>query len=256
MLIITSLIFVLCINVALFVIAYCLRSDKLTDFAYALSFIAVAASTFIFNDEHSTLLRLLITLVVIWALRLGTFLVIRIRKAGKDTRFDGIREDFLKFLKFWVGQGLVAWVLLLPLLFVAGTAGQTSSLTYVGVAIWLLGLTIETTADLQKYRFAQNPANKDKWIDSGLWHYSLHPNYFGEMVIWVGFYLATFAALDTPQRLIGLISPLTIILILRFVTGVPPLEKLGQQRWGNNPKYQARLARTNLLLPFWPRRSR
>ena len=248
-----SLALVLFLNFVLFCIAYKRQSDRLTDFAYALSFIIVSFSALAFTAHHSSLLNLVIAMVFVWAMRLGSFLVIRIRRSGKDARFDAMRQHFFKFLQFWLGQGLVAWILLLPLLFLAESDGFISKLSLVGVALWLFGLVIETVADLQKYRFSQDPGNKVKWIDTGLWHYSLHPNYFGEMLVWLGVYITTYSSLGAMQRAIGLISPVTIFILLRFVTGVPPLEKSGMKRWGNNPDYRAHLRRTNLLVPFWHR---
>lgn len=254
MLLAASLAFVLAINFTLFCVAYSRQSDKLTDFAYALSFIAVCFAVLTFGANTSVLLGVVIAMVVTWALRLGGFLVFRIRRSGKDARFDKIRSNFLKFLNFWLGQGIVAWVLLLPLLMLAQTEGKASYLTVLGFLVWLTGLMIETVADWQKYRFSIKPANRNKWIDSGLWHYSLHPNYFGEILVWIGIYLTVYSSLDNAQRIIGLISPITIYIIIRFVSGVPLLEKSGLRRWGDNPKYLSRLKRTNMLIPFWPRR--
>ena len=250
MLLITSLVIVLFINFALFLLAYSRQSDKLTDFAYALSFIVVSISALALSSNQSSLLTIAVVMIVVWGLRLGGFLVIRIRRVGKDSRFDGIREDFAKFLKFWLGQGIVAWFLLLPVLFLAQGSSKTGTLTIIGVSIWLAGLIIETVADYQKYSFSQNPANKGKWIDSGLWHYSRHPNYFGEILIWAGMYLVTFSSLDNIHRAIGLMSPVTIFILLRYVTGVPPLEKAADNRWGTNAHYRRYKKRTGLLMPF------
>ncbi len=250
MLLITSLGIVLLINSALFCVAYRRQSDKLTDFAYALSFIAVSISALLLSDHQSKILKIAVAMVAIWALRLGTFLVMRIRKSGKDSRFDGIRENFFKFMKFWIGQGVIAWFLLLPVLFLAQRDGTISFISMIGAFIWLLGLMIETISDFQKYSFYKIIPNKNKWIDRGFWRYSRHPNYFGEILIWVGIYLVTFLSLDNTQRAIGLLSPVTIFLLLRFVTGIPPLEKAADKRWGMNKQYRGHKKRTNLLIPF------
>lgn len=250
MLLISSLIIVVIINFLLFLIAYNIQSDKLTDFAYSLSFIVVSVYALFMSKYQPNLLVLAIFMVVVWALRLGVFLVIRISRTGKDSRFNNIRNDFTKFLKFWLGQGVVAWFLLLPVLFLAQRDGAISLLSIAGVAIWLIGLIIETISDFQKYSFYKISSNKGKWIDSGFWRYSRHPNYFGEILIWVGMYVVTFSALDNIQRAIGLMSPVTIFLLLRYVTGVPPLEKAADKRWGTNEHYREYKKRTNLLMPF------
>lgn len=253
MLLLLSFIIVILINTILFLFAYRRQSDKLTDFSYALSFIVVAVAAISLGSERSSLLVVVVLMVLGWALRLGTFLVMRIRKQGKDSRFDGIREDFFKFLKFWLGQGVVAWFLLLPVLFLAQHEGKWDYLTLVGISIWLCALAIEAIADFQKFRFTQDATNKNKWIESGIWHYSRHPNYFGEIFVWIGIYITVYSSLASTEQLIGLVSPIAIFGTLRFISGVPILERSAEERWGNNPKYRSYRKRTNLLVPFWPK---
>lgn len=248
MLIVLSLVATLLINFFLFLVAYKKQSDKLTDFAYSISFIAVIVPALALSSEKSYLLWLAGAMVLAWAIRLGSFLVIRIRKVGKDHRFDGIRENFWSFLKFWLAQGVVAWLLLLPVLFIASEKQAFSNLVCVGFAVWAFGLLIETFADIQKYKFKQDPKNKDKWIDSGLWQYSRHPNYFGEITIWVGMYLLVFSGMSTIERIVGLISPIAIYITLMYVSGVPILEKYANEKWGDNPRYKKYKNSTSLLV--------
>lgn len=255
MLLVLSLMVALVINMALFLVAYVRQSDKLTDFAYSISFISVCAAALVFGDYQSPLLFVMTLLVVIWALRLGIFLVLRIRKAGKDSRFDDIRENFWKFLQFWLAQGFVAWLLLMPLLFTAGRDAALSVLSFVGIGIWAVALTIEAVADAQKYKFKQNTVNKNRWIQTGLWRYSRHPNYFGEICVWIGMYIIAFPVLESGEKIIALISPLAIYITLRFVSGIPLLEKSADKKWGNNDDYRKYKHRTSLLIPFWPKRS-
>ncbi len=254
MLLLFSLLIAVLINITLFFIAYARQSDKLTDFSYALSFIVVVVSAYGLSAERSLQLGIVTLLVVAWALRLGIFLVYRIRKIGKDARFDDIRSDFFKFLKFWVGQAFVAWLLLLPVLFLAGHQSTIGIVFYVGISVWAIGLAIESLADLQKYRFINNPANKGKWIDQGLWHYSRHPNYFGEICIWIGIYIATVGALSPWERALALVSPIAIFITLRFVSGVPLLEKSADKKWGDDPEYIAYRKSTSLLIPWFKKR--
>jgi steroid 5-alpha reductase family enzyme len=239
----------LSINTVLFAIAYARQSDKLTDFAYSISFITIVMAVLVLASHRTGLLIAASSLVLIWALRLGGFLVYRIRKSGKDRRFDTIRQDFIKFLEFWLGQGLVAWLLLLPIIFLASKDSEIGAVTIAGLLLWLIGFSIESVADYQKYRFKQDPANKNHWISKGLWGYSRHPNYFGEITLWVGLYLAVFTSLSTAERLIGLISPISIVVTLMFISGVPLLEKSADKRWGNDKNYQSYKQRTPLLIP-------
>lgn len=186
----------------------------------------------------------------LWAVRIGTFLLIRVLKVGKDSRFDGIRENFVKFSKFWVGQALTAWVLMLPVTIGLYRGGNVDALVFIGVAIWLTGLTVEALADYQKFRFNLNKNNAGKWIHEGVWKYSRHPNYFGEMLVWCGIYVACFGALSPLERLIGLASPVLISVVLLFVSGVPILEKSADARWGTLKAYQEYKRRTRLLIPL------
>lgn len=240
----------LAINIVLFLIAFWKQSDKLTDFSYALSFASLVAAALVLDKNVGALQIILSCMVGLWALRLGTFLVIRVRKVGKDSRFDDRRADFIKFARFWIGQAVVAWVLLLPILLLVEVSTHITILSIIGIAIWLVGLVIETIADAQKYAFKQDPNNEGKWIDSGLWAKSRHPNYFGEITIWTGIFIATISSLNGWALVVAATSPLTIYFVLRYISGVPPLEKYADDKWGNDPAYQAYKSKTKLLLPL------
>ncbi len=247
----TALLIALAINFILFLVAFAAKTDKLTDASYGLTFIALA----IWGAARAPSINLcngvLLVMIVIWALRLGGFLVLRIMKTGRDKRFDGRRESFWKFGGFWLSQALTVWVVMLAASQALVRTADLRITALIGLFIWLAGLKIETLADLQKLAFRGQPANKGRWITSGLWRYSRHPNYFGEMLVWVGVYIYAAAALPTGQALVGVLSPLTIIILLRFVSGIPPLEKMADERWGKLKDYQAYKARTSLLIP-WP----
>mgnify|MGYP000849005613 FL=1 len=250
---ITPLLFTLVLNIVLFLFAFKYKTDKLTDGAYALSFAAISLFA-LFSGPVSTSRIVVSLLSVIWAARLGGFLVYRIRKTGKDKRFDAWRDKFWLLGRFWVLQGITAWVVMLPSLFALSKDGLELGLgSYVAAVFWATALLIETVADLQKYRFNQDPKNKGKWIESGLWSWSRHPNYFGEICVWVSVYLVAFPVLNTTEAGIGLISPLFIASILLFATGIPILEKSADERWGKDAKYRAYKKRTSVLIPLPPR---
>lgn len=240
------------INAILFVIAFSMKSDKLTDLSYATSFIAIAAAGFL-HSEQSIYHTILLVMIAAWSARLGAFLLYRILRVGKDQRFDDIRENFFKFGKFWLGQAIAAWIIMLPAILAFEASAGMSILALVGACVWVIGLTIETQADLQKIMFRSNPSNKDKWIASGLWKYSRHPNYFGEITIWLGVYLYALSVLPFTQALVGITSPLLIACILIFVSGLPPLEKYADEKWGNDKAYQRYKAQTSVLVPLPPR---
>ncbi|MFT4343480.1 MAG: DUF1295 domain-containing protein [Candidatus Woesearchaeota archaeon] len=238
----------LAINLLMYAIAFKLKTDKLTDISYAITFITVISIAFILTEITLTKIVLLV-MVLLWGIRLGAFLLIRISKAKKDKRFDGIRESPLAFLTFWVSQGFIAWVLLLPALFFMYSDRPYGAL--IGLAVWILGFSIETIADLQKYRFKQNTKNKGKFIQSGLWKYSRHPNYFGEICCWIGIFLYTLPALTPVQIAFALISPLSIIFVLVWFTGIPPLEKSADKKWGHLASYQRYKSQTSILVPWF-----
>ena len=130
-----------------------------------------------------------------------------------------------------------------------------TTLSFVGVVVWAFGLLIEAFADYQKYTFINNEANKGKWIESGLWKYSQHPNYFGEITLWTGVYLFALPALSGASVFIALISPLFIITLLLFVSGIPLLDKGALARWGDNPDYMTYRKRTSKLIPWFVKKS-
>lgn len=237
------------INLMMFLVAYKYKTDKFTDISYALSFIILAAfGVFFFGLTIWSILLLL--MISAWAIRLGVFLFSRVTKAGKDSRFDEMRGNFWKFFSFWLLQGVTVWIVLLPSLLFFQDIHEPRNyiLIFVGILIWLSGLLIEGFADYQKSVFRNNPANKDKWINTGLWKYSRHPNYFGEILVWLGVYIFSLSKLTTLQILFGAVSPLYISTLLIFVSGIPLLEKAADKKWGTNAEYLAYKKRTSVLV--------
>jgi len=231
-------------------IAYNLRSDKLTDISYALSFLSLNGLALAYAHRVSAYSLVLFLLVAVWSVRIGGFLLIRVLKVGKDQRFDDMRGSLVRFGKFWLGQAITAWVLTLPLTIAQYRGDRVNYLSLAGVLVYATGLVIETIADYQKFVFKQDPKNKNHWIDSGLWKYSRHPNYLGEIMVWIGVYMYCVSALTVFERIVGLASPALIMALLLFVSGIPILEKSADQRWGKLPAYQAYKAKTGLLLPL------
>lgn len=239
----------LAIQIALFIPAFKFKTDKLTDLSYGLTFVLLALIAFLQSDMAFSKLLLLI-MVSIWGIRLGIYLFIRINKTKKDSRFDEIRIDFIKFLSFWVLQGITVFVILLPSIFFFQSITDVFPLSFLGLCIWIIGILTEGFADQQKFAFINDPKNKGKWVDIGLWKYSRHPNYLGEILCWVGIYFYTYASLSPIYRLIGSLSPLFIIILLLFVSGIPKLEEKADEKWGSNKDYQKYKKKTAVLIPF------
>ena len=193
-------------------------------------------------------------LVATWAARLGLFLFARIREDGSDGRFDPIKPDFARILMTWTLQGL--WVFLT---FSCGLAAMTTARSQplgapavVGATLWLVGFAIEVVADTQKRRFRRDPKGQGRFITSGLWSWSQHPNYFGEILLWVGIAVIAAPALRGGQ-LATLGSPIFVYLLLTRISGIPLLRARAEKRWGSDPEYRAYVARTSKLVPRPPR---
>lgn len=246
----TTFIFSVGVNMLMFFPAYFLKTDKLTDISYALTFIALAI--FGLTNHAVTFPSLVLaTMIFTWAIRLGSYLLNRIRKIGKDKRFDERREKFWSFATFWLLQGVTVWVVLLPSnLFFGNDVESLPTVAYLGSLIWLIGLIIEALSDKQKYDFINDPKNKGKWVNTGLWKYSRHPNYFGEILLWIGVYIFTIFGLSQTQTLIGLLGPLYIAVLIIFVSGIPLLEKSAEKKWGEDKNYQKYKNTTGVLVPF------
>jgi steroid 5-alpha reductase family enzyme len=253
--------FALCIGLAfviqwlVFIPAYFFRTEKYFDLTGSLTYITVILAAMIFSESVDTRSFFLAGMVVIWAVRLGSFLFKRILKSGKDSRFDAIKLDFLRFLQTWTLQGL--WI---SFTLAAALAAITSQLkvsmdgsALAGILVWAAGISIEAVADRQKSEFRKDPGNEGKFIQTGLWSWSRHPNYFGEIVLWVGVAIVALPVLYG-WRLLTLVSPLFVFLLLTRVSGVPMLEKRADGKWGGQANYDAYKARTSILIPLPPRK--
>ena len=236
-------------NLWMFLPAYFFKTDCLTDISYATSFLVVSAYSF---TEHVTNLDALAFLMIfVWAIRLGTYLFLRIIKMKADDRFNNIRQSFIKFFAFWLLQGVTVFIVLLPSIFLFKRAdSELGHASIGGLVIYVLGMMMEAVADHQKYTFKKDLANKGKFIQTGLWKYSRHPNYLGEILVWTGIYLFALPHLTYPYNIIGALSPLYIFCMLVFVSGVPLLERSADKKWGKDPAYQAYKQKTRVLIPF------
>ena len=233
-----------------FIPAYRQQTEKFYDITGSSTYIAVVTLALVFSPGLDARAVLLWALVVVWAIRLGSFLFRRIQKAGRDDRFDEIKPSFFRFLNAWTIQGLwVTFTMAAALVAITSTTRKELDVfALIGFALWVFGFAIEVTADAQKSRFNADPANKGKFIQSGLWSRSRHPNYFGEIVLWIGVTLIGLPVLHGWQW-VALISPVFVTLLLTRVSGVPLLEKKADKKWGGQADYEAYKKSTPVLIP-------
>ncbi|CAI7899446.1 unnamed protein product [Closterium sp. NIES-54] len=213
-------------QLSFFVIAAGFKFDKVTDFAGTTNFIVLALLTSFLSGTWYWRQVLVTSLVVIWGLRLGLFLLFRILAWGEDHRFDQTRNNVLQFAIFWVFQAVWVWVVSLPVTIVNATVTRNPPLGPVdalGCALWAAGVLLEGAADQQKLRFKADAANRGRWCDVGVWGWSRHPNYCGEILAWVGVLVVSSAVLQGWQWA-AVASPLFTATILLFLSGMPLLE--------------------------------
>lgn len=232
------------------------QTEKYYDLTGSITYLSVIWVAVAFSQQLDFRSLLAASMVSIWAIRLGSFLFIRISQDGHDDRFDEIKIRPLRFLTAWTIQGL--WVLLTAACALAIITSNErlplGSVGVIGAVIWVIGFFIEVMADRQKRLFKRNSENKGKFINVGLWSWSRHPNYFGEMTLWLGMAIMAAPILSGWQW-VCMISPVFVYLLLTKVSGIPLLQKKGLEKWGDDPAYQAYLAQTSLLFPMPPKKS-
>jgi steroid 5-alpha reductase family enzyme len=229
--------------------AYLLQSERFYDLTGSITYISVTTLAVLLGPGIDARSILLLALVVIWAVRLGAFLFRRVRRAGKDARFDEIKPSLPRFLLAWTLQGLwVTFTLSAALAAItADTREGLSLFALAGLLVWIVGFAVEVVADTQKSRFRADPDNRGTFIDAGLWAWSRHPNYFGEIVLWIGVAVIALPILRGWQW-ITLISPVFVAVLLTRISGVPLLEKRADEKWGGQEDYEAYKARTPVLI--------
>jgi steroid 5-alpha reductase family enzyme len=238
-----------------FVPAYMFQTEKFYDLTGSLTYTSVFAycmylATLGTINWGSVIISIL---VIIWAGRLGTFLFTRIAKDGEDKRFRTIKPDMAQFFMTWTLQGM--WVSVCSLCAITAIASDTgiilNNIFYIGLLMFVGGFAIEIVADQQKSAFRAIPENRNKFITSGLWSKSRHPNYFGEITLWTGVAVMSFSSLSGAEYL-TLISPVFTYLLLVKISGVRMLEGRGQKTWGQDAEYIAYMKNTPMvMIKFW-----
>ena len=222
------------------------------DSMWSLFFVVASFTSALFVFDSSPRILLVLSLVSVWAIRLCAYLTWRNWGPHEDHRYVEIRRNnephfWLKSSYIIFGlQGILAWIISLSLYAAIDSNAPMNALDYFGFVLFVFGFYWETVADWQLSQFKANPSSKGKVLDSGLWRYSRHPNYFGECCVWWGFYLIALAG----GAWWAIISPLLMTLLLLKVSGVSLLEKDIVER---RPEYVAYIKSTNSFIPGLPK---
>ena len=247
------LVIIFTIQLVVFLISFALKTEHFYDLTGGITYITLVLFA-LYQQQLNEVLNLrsiiLATLILIWSARLSSFLFMRIKKAGKDRRFDQIKTSFTRFMLAWTLQGF--WVFMCTLPAVTAFASESKPLDVfliLGTLLWVFGFFIEVTADRQKSAFNQDPKNHGKFISTGLWSLSRHPNYVGEVLLWTGISLISFPILEGYQYMV-LLSPLFTYLLLTRVSGVNLLEANADKKWGATEAYQKYKENTPIFFPF------
>ena len=237
-----------------FIPAYAFQTEKFYDLTGTLTYLSVTWYALYMSSDKFTNLNgasiAIVLLISIWAIRLGSFLFSRIHKDGEDKRFRTIKPSATQFFMTWTLQGL--WVSLCSMCALTAISSESgvvvNAFYYLGVGLFIYGFYTEVKADNEKSKFRSDPENREKFITTGLWAKSRHPNYFGEIVLWTAIAVISLPSLSGLQY-ITLISPIFTYVLLVHVSGVRMLEARGQKQWGHLEEYKAYQKSTPMLFP-------
>ncbi|MBT95298.1 MAG: hypothetical protein CL431_04950 [Acidimicrobiaceae bacterium] len=237
------------INYVVFIPSFIARTEHYFDLTGSLTTITLIVYALAASNERDARSFIVAAMVLIWAIRLGSFLFMRAKQTGGDSRFDSVKHRFIPFLSWWSLQGL--WILmnLAGALVILTTQEPESfgALAVIGICLWVIGFTIEVVADQQKKAFRLNSINNGKFISTGLWAWSRHPNYFGEILLWIGISVIGLPVLSG-WRWVALISPIFVIVLLTKISGIPTLERRAHKQWSGDPSYEEYLKNTPILI--------
>ena len=222
--------------------AYLFQTEKFYDLTGSLTYLTVIWFVYLSSNQvgEVNFQNLIVTVLIsIWAIRLGTFLFSRIHKDGEDKRFRSIKTSPSQFFMTWTLQGM--WVSICSMCVITGISSSEglvlNPLFYLGFILFVIGFSIEVIADHQKTVFRAIKENKDKFISTGLWSKSQHPNYFGEILLWSSIAIMSFSSLSGTQYL-TMISPIFTYVLLVYISGVRMLDDMGNKKWGHLEEYK------------------
>jgi steroid 5-alpha reductase family enzyme len=240
--------------ILLWLLSLVLKNSSIVDIFWGIGFVVIAWLAFSLGGGYIPRKQLVAVLVTMWGLRLALHIFFRNWGKGEDFRYAKWREEngprwwWISFFQVFVLQGFLMWIISAPLL-AAETSGFpviVTPLDVIGVAVWMIGFIFEMIGDLQLMSFKQNPKNKGKLFTKGLWKYTRHPNYFGETVLWWGYYLIALAS----GSWWTIFSPVIMTYLLLKVSGVAMLERTMKVK----PGYEDYMRKTSAFFPWFPKR--
>ena len=236
-----------------FLISVLKKRNDVADVAWGLGFVLMAWVSFFLSDDPGERGILVATLVSIWGFRLAWHIHARNKGKGEDYRYLAWRNEWGKwfyprsYIQVYLLQGMFLFLIVSPVLLInKSTGNDLGTLDMIGAAVWVLGFCFEAVGDAQLARFVKNPGNTGKLMRSGLWAYTRHPNYFGEVVQWWGVWLI---ALAVPGGWVGVVGPVTITFLILKVSGIPMLEKKMEE----HPEFREYKRRVSVFFPLPPR---
>ena len=237
------------LQIIFFIPSFLLKTEKYYDLVGSLTYITSVSLAY-FSVENKTMIDSIIYFyIIVWASRLGIYLFRRVRTVGKDVRFDKAKKHFFWFLQYWIGQAL--WVALTACAAIIAILSPEDDtlpvLAMFGMALWLSGFTIESIADYQKRAFRKENNPREAFIHSGLWARSRHPNYFGEITLWIGIAVIALNTL-TGIEYMTLISPVFVYILLTRMSGINMLERIADERYGHLEEYIEYKEKTPVLI--------
>lgn len=237
-----------------FIISLIKKRNDVADVAWGLGFVLIAWTSFLLSENFNTRSLVVNILVSVWGLRLAWHIHSRNKGRSEDYRYLAWRQEWGKwfhirsYLQVFVLQGIFLYLIISPLMIINKNLGSVLNfIDILGILIWVIGFFFEVVGDAQLKRFLKNPANKGKLMKTGLWSYSRHPNYFGEVTQWWGIWLL---ALNVVNGYLSIIGPITITFLILKVSGIPMLEK----KMTNNPEFVEYKKRVNIFFPFLPKK--
>ena len=247
------------IQLVFYIISAPLKTEKLYDISGSLTYLACVLIALFVRQEPISLLSdrqiIAASFVVVWTLRLGIYLFKRVLREGKDARFDELKTQPLRFAVPWFLQAVWVFLTAFPVYILLGIPGVVQpplglASDIIGIIVWTVGFLIEVVSDLQKDQFKQK--NPKSFMCTGIWKYSRHPNYFGEILLWIGVFIFCAGGFSEDWQYVSIISPVFVFCLIVFVSGIPLLEKSAEKRYGQLSEYQAYKSKTHVLLMLPP----